>query len=201
MAEAPDWDEAYRRGSDAPWDIHRPQPAVLRLGEEGQLVGDLLDAGCGTGEHTLLAASYGARARGVDLSPTAIERARQKATARGLDVTFDDGDILTIPLPDNGFDVVVDSGLFHVFDDDDRRRYVARLHALLRAGGHAYVLCFSDRQPGDWGPRRVTEAEIRTAFAAGWSLQRIEPITFDINPLPEATEVQGWLVDAARSAS
>ena len=52
---AHDWDSSYT-GSSPPWDIGRPQPAFLRLADAGALTGALLDAGCGTGEHTILAA-------------------------------------------------------------------------------------------------------------------------------------------------
>src|SRR3954471_24584597 len=127
MEERESWDASYQRDSDAPWDIHRPQPAIQRLADAGLLTGDVLDAGCGTGEHALLAAANGANAYGVDLSPTAIDRARRKAAERGLDARFDDGDVLTMPLPGDAFDVIIDSGLFHVFDDADRARYVDRL--------------------------------------------------------------------------
>src|SRR4051812_44857599 len=124
MEDPHSWDESYQRDSAAPWDIQRPQPAIQRLADAGLLTGDLLDAGCGTGEHALLAAANGANVYGVDLSQVAIERARRKAAERGLDVRFDAGDVLSMPLSDDGFDVVIDSGLFHVFDDDDRTRYV-----------------------------------------------------------------------------
>jgi SAM-dependent methyltransferase len=201
MQERESWDASYQRDSDPPWDIQRPQPAIQRLADAGLLTGDVLDSGCGTGEHTLLAAANGTKAYGVDLSQVAIERARRKATERGLDVRFDAGDVLTMPLSNAGFDVVIDSGLFHIFDDDDRTRYVDRLHAVLRPGAHCYLLCFSDREPGDWGPRRVRRDEIVSAFADGWSVERIEPIIFEINPLPMASEVQGWFVDAMRLVS
>src|SRR3954453_12835303 len=200
MEERESWDASYQRDSDAPWDIQRPQPAIQRLADAGLLTGDDLDAGCGTGEHALLAAANGAKAYGVDLSQVAIERARRKAAERGLDARFDAGDVLTMPLSDAGYDVVIDSGLFHVFDDDDRPRYVDRLHAVLRPGGHCYLLCFSDPQPGDWGPRRVSRDEIVGAFADGGAVEQIEPIIFEINPLPLASEVQGWFVDVVRLA-
>jgi len=79
----PSWDWAYGEGGQAPWDIGRPQPAFLRLADDGLLAGRVLDAGCGTGEHTLLAASSGADTLGVDLSPLAIERARALADDSG----------------------------------------------------------------------------------------------------------------------
>lgn len=56
----PEWDATYTRGTPAPWDIGRPQQAFVRLADEGRLTGRLLDAGCGTGEHALLAVSRGA---------------------------------------------------------------------------------------------------------------------------------------------
>lgn len=195
-----DWDDAYHRDTPPPWDIGRPQPAFVALASEGLLRGSLFDAGCGTGEHTLLAASQGATAYGVDLSPTAISRARAKAAERGLDVRFDAGDLLTWPLPAAAYDTVLDSGVFHSFDDADRERYVAVLSRVARPGAVLCLMCFSERQPGDWGPRRVTEAELRASFAAGWAVDRIEPATFEINPLPEADVVDAWLAVFRRSS-
>src|SRR3954454_11802718 len=137
MEDRDSWDASYQRDSDPPWDIQRPQPAIQRLADAGLLTGDVVDSGCGTGEHALLAAANGANAYGVDLSQVAIERARRKAAERGLDARFDAGDVLTMPLSEAGFDVVIDSGLFHVFDDDDRPRYVDRLPACSAPAGTA----------------------------------------------------------------
>jgi len=193
-----DWDSSYTGQGPAPWDIGRPQAPFVALADRGQLTGDLLDAGCGTGEHALLAAASGAHAWGVDLSGTAIGIATQKAADRGLVATFRADDILRIALPKDGFDVVVDSGLFHVFTDDERMRYTTVLANLLRPTGSLYLMCFSDRQPGDWGPRRVTQDEIRNTFADGWSIESIEPATFEINPVFGSTTVAAWLATIRR---
>jgi SAM-dependent methyltransferase len=178
----PSWDWAYAEGGRAPWDIGRPQPAFVRLAEAGLLVGRLLDAGCGTGEHALLAASAGADALGVDLSPLAIGRARQKAAARGSTARFEVADALN--LADLGLtcDTIIDSGLFHVFDDGDRARYVESLASVLRPGGTCYLMCFSDRQPGTVGPRRVSQDELRAAFGEGWAVESIEADAFELEP-------------------
>ena len=74
----PSWDGAYAASTPAPWDIGLPQPAFVRLAEQGLLSGRVLDSGCGTGEHTLLAAAHGADATGVDVSGRAIQRARER---------------------------------------------------------------------------------------------------------------------------
>lgn len=200
-ASADEWDAAYQRDSPAPWEIGRPQRAFLALAEDGRLAGDVLDAGCGTGEHALLAASSGARATGVDLSETAISRARQKAADRGLTATFAAGDILSMELATQGFDVVLDSGLFHVFDDADRLHYVEVLGRVLRPGGVYYLMCFSDREPGDWGPRRVSRDEIEAAFAEGWLVERLTRSSFDILPALGSETAHAWLAVIRRFGS
>jgi SAM-dependent methyltransferase len=196
---AHDWDDSYA-GPSPPWDIGRPQPAFVRLGDDGALTGALLDAGCGTGEHTILGARRGARALGIDVSPRAIEIARRKAAERGVDATFRVFDALRLVGLGEAFDTIVDSGLFHVFDDAARARYVTAAHAALRPGGHFHLMCFSDRQPGDWGPRRVSEGEIQEAFSSGWRVASLVPDCFDINPGLGSASVEAWLADVVRLA-
>jgi cyclopropane fatty-acyl-phospholipid synthase-like methyltransferase len=80
------------------------------------------------------------------------------------------------------FDRIIDSGLFHVFSDDDRRRYVEGLATVLNPGGKLFLLCFSDEEPGTQGPRRVSRKEIVDAFAEGWRVEAIEPSRFEVRP-------------------
>jgi SAM-dependent methyltransferase len=196
---APDWDDSYV-GPPPPWDIGRPQPAFARLADAGALTGYVLDAGCGTGEHTILAARHGARALGVDVSRRAIEAAGRKAAERGVDVRFQVLDALRLDSLGETFDTIVDSGLFHVFDDDARARYVKALAAVLRPHGHLHLMCFSDRQPGDWGPRRVTDVELRDAFGFGWRVESLAPDRFEINPGLGTPTAEAWLADFVRVA-
>lgn len=98
------------------------------------------------------------------------------------------------------FDSIVDSGLFHVFDDAARTQYVTAVHAALRPGGHLYLMCFSDPQPGDWGPHRVTEGELRAAFASGWRMDSLVPDRFEINPGLDTPTAEAWLADVIRLA-
>jgi SAM-dependent methyltransferase len=195
----PEWDASYTGDSPAPWDIGRPQPAFVRLAEQGLLTGQLLDAGCGSGENSLLAASHGADVTGIDVAPTAIARAREKAAERGLTARFEVADALDLGRLAFTVDTVIDSGVFHVFNDDDRARYVASLGAALKPGGVCYLMCFSDRQPGTWGPRRVTTDELRAAFRDGWTAESIVADTFDINPMNGETQVQAWLATIRRA--
>jgi len=186
------WDSAYQAGPP-PWDIGRPQPAFVRLAGSGLLSGRVLDAGCGTGEHVLLAAAHGAQAMGVDVSALAIEKARGKAAERGLAARFEVADALHLERLGETFDTVIDSGLFHVFDDADRGRYVTSLAAVMEPGGSYFMMCFSDSQPGEWGPRRVRREEILLAFADGWEVASLTRDAFSINPMPGTASAAAWL--------
>ena len=181
-----------------PWDIGRPQRMFVALQEEGAITGRVLDAGCGTGEHALMAAAAGAEATGIDASPRAIEMAQAKAAERGLDARFLVWDATQLGDLGEQFDTVVDSGLFHVFDDDHRARYVAALGPTVRPGGRLLLACFSDRQPGDWGPRRVTQAELRAAFSGDWSVESIEPARFHTVNL-DTNGAEAWLARIRRN--
>jgi cyclopropane fatty-acyl-phospholipid synthase-like methyltransferase len=194
MAQRPSWNTVYEGAP--PWDIGRPQPSFVKLADAGKFQGRVLDVGCGTGEHVMLAANHGADAMGVDVAELAIERARAKAQQRGIRATFEVGDALHLDRLGQQFDVITDSGVFHVFDDEERALYVKSLRLALRPGGMYYMMCFSDRQPGEWGPRRVSQAEIRAAFVDGWSIKSIEPAIFAVTI--DDNGVQAWLAAIER---
>jgi SAM-dependent methyltransferase len=191
-----DFDALY--AGTPPWDIGRPQPAFLALAEAGALRGRVLDVGCGTGEHALLAAGLGLEATGVDVAAAAIAAAEAKAAERGLAARFLVWNALDLASLGERFDTVLDSGLFHVLDDHDRAAYVASLAAATRDGGRLYLLCFSDRQPGIFGPRRVTRDELGAAFAGGWRADAVEPATMDT---VGGGSNQAWLATMTRRAA
>jgi len=169
------WDASYQDGP-APWDIGRPQPAIVRLASKGGFAGAVLDAGCGTGENTLCVASLGLKVLGVDVAETALAMAREKAADRGVEVEFAAADALHLERLGRSFETVLDCGLFHTFDGDERPEYLASLASVTGRDGTLYVLCFSDDGP-DTGPHAITEEELRAAFntGAGWNVAAIEP--------------------------
>jgi SAM-dependent methyltransferase len=170
----------------APWDIGKPQATVAALAD--RVKGPILDAGCGTGEHALFFAARGHRVVGIDFVEEAIRRARAKAADRGLAVEFLVKDATALGNWGEWFASVIDLGLFHCLSDDDQRRYVQSLAQVVEPGGWLYLICFSDEEPGEEGPRRVSRKELYHAFADGWEVESVQPTRIEVNP--EFTEHQ-----------
>ena len=167
------FDEAYRSCS-APWVIGEPQPAIVELQRAGWIRSKVLDVGCGTGEHTILLTRLGYDVLGIDFAPHAVEAALVNAAEKGVDARFEVADAMNLGEP--GYQTIVDSALFHIFDDADRARYVSSLHAAVRPGGLVHVLALSDAGRG-FGPQ-VSESDIRAAFGDGWVLEALETTTY-----------------------
>ncbi len=183
------FDRAYL--GTPPWDIGRPQPEYVHLVEAGEIVGDVLDVGCGTGENVLYFVRQGHRAWGIDLSPNAVAAARRKANERGLSATFEVRNALELDRLGRRFDTGIDCGLFHTLSDEDRATYVESVRAALNPEGRHFVLCFSEHEP-DWGgPRRVSADELRRSFADQFELRWLRPARFATRE--EAIEGRAWL--------
>jgi ubiquinone/menaquinone biosynthesis C-methylase UbiE len=170
------WDASYRNGP-APWDIGRPQATVARLVAEGAFVGPVLDAGCGLGENAMLiASSLGLPVLGFDVAESALAIARTNAQERGIDAEFVMADALHLERLGRRFRTVLDSGLFHAFDNDEQATYAANLASVIEPGGTLHLLCFSDEgiEPT---PHPVSRTQIHASFSAsaGWSVNTIEP--------------------------
>jgi cyclopropane fatty-acyl-phospholipid synthase-like methyltransferase len=174
----------------APWDIGRPQGIFVAIAD--RVIGPVLDAGCGTGEHALFFAARGHRVVGIDFVPEAIRRAQAKAAQRGLSAEFLVKDATALRDWGERFASVIDCGLFHVFSDADRRRYVPGLAQVLEPGGRLFLMCFSDEEPGTEGPRRVSRQELYDTFADGWKVESIQPARCEVHPeFTEATFSEG----------
>jgi SAM-dependent methyltransferase len=174
----------------APWDIGKPQGRFTAIAD--RVTSPVLDAGCGTGEHALFFAARGHRVTGIDFVQEAIRRARAKAAERGLTVEFLIKDATALGDWDARFASAIDCGLFHVFSDADRRRYVSGLAKVLRPGAPLFLMCFSDEEPGNEGPRRVSRQELYDAFADGWEVESVQPAQCEVHPeFTEATFSEG----------
>jgi 2-polyprenyl-3-methyl-5-hydroxy-6-metoxy-1,4-benzoquinol methylase len=195
-AVAPEFfDTAYDQ--TPPWEIGRPQEDIVRLCDRNGFKGQVLDLGCGTGENALYLASNGLSVKGIDRVAAAIERAKAKAATRKLEVPFEVRDALTLKGYGQKFDTVLDSGLFHVFSDADRKIYAEILAELVKHRGVLHILCFSDLEPGSDGPRRVGERELIELFnMRGWLVEEVSEARFETLIHPDGA--RAWLATFAR---
>lgn len=175
------WEGEYNK--TPPWEVGHPQSAFVELFSSNELVvGKLLDIGCGTGENAIFLAQNGFSVVGIDLVPAAIEKAKQKANKLGLRIDFSVGDALHLRFPPDEFDSVIDSGLFHIFDDKRRLAYIDQIAKVLRPDGGYFMLCFSEKEPTDWGgPRRVSKEEIEEALAPNFEVSFIHDSILESN--------------------
>jgi SAM-dependent methyltransferase len=181
MHDLPDraaFEETY--AGEVPWDIGRPQRPFVAVAD--RVTSPVLDAGCGTGDTSLFFAARGCRVSGIDFTKGAIRRARAKAVEQKLDAEFLVKNALTLADWDARFRTALDSGLFHVLSDEDRRRYVQGLAHVLQPAGQLFLMCFSDKEPGTEGPRRVSQKELRNAFDQGWDIESIDAVRVEVNP-------------------
>lgn len=144
-----------------------------------------------------MAAGLGLEATGVDLAAVAIAAAERKARDRDQRARFLVWNALELGALGEQFDTVLDCGLFHVLEDDDRPRFVDSLRATIPPGGRYHMLCFSDRQPGDWGPRRIMQREITDGFSAAWRVDSIEPAIIEVTY--DQQEAAAWRVSITRT--
>ncbi|HTI74508.1 MAG TPA: class I SAM-dependent methyltransferase [Mycobacterium sp.] len=199
------FDDAYKTRT-APWVIGEPQPAIVELQRAGWIHSKVLDVGCGTGEHTILLTRLGYDVLGIDFAPHAVEQAMANGAEQGVDARFEVADAMNLAA-EPGYQTIIDSALFHIFDDADRVRYVSSLHNAVASGGLVHVLALSDAGRG-FGPQ-VSEAQIRAAFGDGWALEALDTTIYrgvvqaaqaDAIGLPVGSRVDepAWLARARR---
>jgi ubiquinone/menaquinone biosynthesis C-methylase UbiE len=198
-----DWNEVYK--GTPPWDIGHPQPAFEVLVEDGEIKpGRALDIGCGRGDNAIMLAMNGCDVTGIDLVEDAISDAKKKVAERHVKVNFLVGDVLKMNqlFREVEFDIVIDSGLFHAMTDGERPNFAQQLHRVLKPGGKYFMLCFSDKEPGDYGPRRISKAEIESTFTPLFDIIYIKDSAFHSRIEPSSSEAysaSAYLVSAVRS--
>ena len=204
-----DFDALYRGESPGegiapvtapPWDNKLPSESVIAWHSGGRVHGDVLDVGCGYGDNAVYLAKNGHAVTGLDISPTALSTAEQRARDAGVDVKFAVADSTRLDGFTDAFDTVIDSGMFHGLDDDGRRSYAAAVHRAARPGATLLLSCFSEDNPvgKDWRPA-VSEQTLRDVLGdAGWDITSLEAATVHGELDGAQVEMAFWYLRAQR---
>jgi 2-polyprenyl-3-methyl-5-hydroxy-6-metoxy-1,4-benzoquinol methylase len=188
--ELPHWEELYQQQEieSMPWfnpeldeDLENALDDLVLRG------GSALDLGTGPGTQAIQLSRRGFAVTATDISEAAIRLAREKAQKQGLEITWEQDNILDTRL-DRQFDLIFDRGCFHVLAPERRGDYVRIVSGLLKTGGYLFLKCFSHLQAGEQGPYRFTPKQIREIFGGRLSVVSIKETVYQgtRDPLPRA---------------
>jgi methyl halide transferase len=182
MSDLEHWEERYRAGQ-APWDTGRPSSELERtVAEERIAPCRAFELGCGTGANAVWLAQQGFDVTAVDISPLAIERARQRAAAAGVNVRFLQADVLNLPDLGAPCRFYFDRGCYHVVRRENADGFVQALERITEPGTVGLILTGNAREPHDPGPPVVDEATIRRELGRVFDIVRLREFRFDVTP-------------------
>jgi SAM-dependent methyltransferase len=174
------WDAAYRGGRRPGWDTGRPSSALRKMVEDGMIRPcRAVELGCGLGTNAVWLARQGFDVTAIDIAPTALARAEEKAREAGVPVRWLLADVLALP-PLEPFDFVFDRGCYHGVRRHGGAGYVESLRRLTRPGALVLILSGSANDPRKGGgPPRVKEEEIRGDFSPSFHIEWLRETRFD----------------------
>lgn len=172
------WDARYRNAS-TPWDLGEVAPPFVDFlaSADAPPPGRLLVPGSGRGHDALYFARQGYNVRGVDIAPTAVSVANERAQSEGLHdkALFEERDLLAMPAEFDGtFDYVVEHTCFCAIDPALRPAYVQAVHRLLKPGGLLIAIFFAHPRAGG-PPFRTDAAEVRRLFSPFFKIEQLAP--------------------------
>ncbi|MFB2923965.1 class I SAM-dependent methyltransferase [Aerosakkonema funiforme] len=190
VRELPNWEQLYQEKpvETMPWFNADLDPDLEQaLTKLNLQAGTVLDLGTGPGTQAIALAQRGFKVTGTDLSPTAVQKAEEKAKEKGLNIIWKQDDILNSKL-DEQFDFVFDRGCFHVFTADLRQDYLRAVDKSIEPNGYLFLKCFSHKEPRDAGPYRFTPEEIKQIFNKKFNICDIQETVYQgtLKPFPLA---------------
>jgi methyl halide transferase len=186
MSDASSWNDHYRTGQP-PWETGAPSTELQRVLTEGHIAPcRAIDVGCGSGINAVWLAQHGFDVTGIDVSPLAIEQARARAAAAGVEVRFEEDDLLGLRGEYQPFPFFFDRGCYHAVRRIDAASYVRTLQRLTLPGAIGLVLAGNSRsmhKPGE-GPPVVSEEELRAEWEPAFEILKLREFEFDGTPGP-----------------
>lgn len=173
-----DWNSKYETG-DTPWDSGLPSRELFRILEEQAVTsGRALELGCGTGTNAIALTERGFEVTAVDCSPLALNAARQKAASVGINVEWIEADVQNFGEGMKPFDLVFDRGCYHCCRRVDLSGYLKTLRNVTQVGSRVLILAGNANEQSEYGPPRVTEAELRNELSGLFDIQQIREFRF-----------------------
>jgi SAM-dependent methyltransferase len=192
------WEADYRDKpvEQLPWNAGGPDPELVRLVSSGRIApGQALDVGTGPGHDAVYLIQKGFNVIAIDISPTAIQLARQNASQHGLFGFFQQGDIRQIPVEDGFIDFINDRGCFHVLKEPDRAKAVNELARVLRRRGHFLLHVFSDKEAWKDGPHCFSQQELRDLFEGKFRILELKGSEFKGPATPQTVAFYTLLME------
>ena len=172
MSDYTEWDEYYRQYplEELGWELGKPRPILVEYMEKGLIMprGKALDICCGAGTNTVYLAQNGFDVTGIDISRTAIEIAKKKAHQAKVDINFLAESFIDLPFNDEAFDFVFDMGCFHHVGVEERAKFIAGVHRVLKKDGFYMLTCFSYKNGHSWN--HFTRQQIVDLFSGHFEL-------------------------------
>jgi len=191
MKNHPAWNDSYRDGN-VPWDTGRPSSELERVVTQHAIHPcRALEIGCGTGTNCVWLAQQGFEVTGVDVAPLAIEMAKERAQAAGLQAQFLTADVLALPALNGPFGFFFDRGCYHAVRRSAADKYAPAVARHLAAGARGLILAGNAREPHEPGPPVVTEEQLRRELGLAFTILDLREFRFDEAPGVPA-QFLGW---------
>jgi ubiquinone/menaquinone biosynthesis C-methylase UbiE len=175
------WENKYRGTplKNLPWEEGEPTAELVKLIESGVVAkGPALDVCCGSGSSAIYLAKQGFTCHGIDISPTAIGYARERASKEGVSCALKAGNATELPYPDNTFTLVFDRGCFHSLPPESRETFIRGVHRVLKPKGKFQLICFSAKDhPSTGVPYSFSPGDIRRYFSSFFKIHHIGEIS------------------------
>jgi len=195
------WDADYRDDRHPLWDTGQPSGELKRVVEERTIrPSRAVELGCGSGNDAIFLARRGFEVTAIDIAPSALSQAQQKARKAGVSVRWLLADVLAPPNL-KPFDFIYDRGCYHGLRGQHLAAYLETLRRFSRPGTRFLLLAGNPNGPAlDYGPPGVTEEEIREDFLSLFDLEWLRESRFEINQ-PGAIAPLAWSVLLRRKAN
>ncbi len=191
------WDAPYRRDRPPGWDVGRSSTHLAKAVEDGTFQpGRAIVLGCGTGSSVLYLASKGFEVTGVDVAPTALALAADKARKAGAKIDWVLADAVALPKL-AAFDLIFDRGCYHHICQYNSAGYVETLRRLSHGGTRALILAGSPADGQSGGPPRIPEETIRKDFSGLFEFGWLRSIHFDTRD-PDGQGPSAWSIHLRR---